>query len=77
MSEENREEVVEYWQCKCCNIKVDDKSDRKVLPIVMGGDPNIPESNITFFICPNCYTVQMPEQMFEELHKRINSNIIY
>ena len=35
MSEKTTQEA-DYWECKSCGVKVDDNSDRKVLPISMG-----------------------------------------
>ena len=70
-SEENHD----VWQCGACNVIVNDQSEKKVLPIAMGGDPRNPQSAITFYVCPNCYTIQMPEQIFEVLSKRLNSRI--
>lgn len=74
MSEEKTQEA-EYWECKSCGVKVDDNSDRKVLPISMGAGEGAANS-ITFYVCPNCYTIQMPELLFEELHRRMTSRII-
>lgn len=69
-------EEINSWSCKACNTTVNEQSENKVLPIILGGNPDIPNSSITFFICPNCYTVQMPEEIYNELQKRIKSNII-
>tara|TARA_R110000824_G_scaffold146823_1_gene315950 strand:+ start:18958 stop:19299 length:342 start_codon:yes stop_codon:yes gene_type:complete len=73
---DNQVDKSNNWVCKCCGVEVDDKSDRKVLPISMGGDPNNPQYSLTFYICPGCYSVQMPEEIFEEMHRRMNSSII-
>lgn len=71
MSEEKNEN--DFWSCKCCGVVVDDNSERKVLPLSLGsGD----ENSLTLFVCPNCYTLQIPEIMFEDLHRRITSRII-
>jgi len=74
MSESNNND---FWQCKCCNHKVDENSVRKVLPISLGGDEATPEKNLTFFVCPNCLTLQLPEAIFEAYMERLNSNLIY
>ena len=72
MSEEKTQEA-EYWECKSCGVKVDDNSDRKVLPLSLGGSEN---ASLTLYVCPNCYTLQLPELMYEELHRRMTSRII-
>lgn len=69
MSEENLDN---YWQCKCCGVKVDDNSEKKVLPLSLGSG----DMALTLYVCPSCFTLQMPELMYEELHRRITSNII-
>jgi hypothetical protein len=66
----------DYWQCKCCGVKVDENSEKKVLPIAMGGNQNDRNSALTFFVCPSCFTIQMPEEMYNELNRRIQSRII-
>ena len=45
------------------------KSEKsKVLPLNMGG--------IMIYTCPNCYTLQIPPELFEEILKKAGSNII-
>ena len=65
----------DYWQCGSCKIKVTEDSDVKVLPIALGGD-GLKNQGLTLFVCPNCYTLQLPEEVFKEFHKRMQSNII-
>ena len=43
-----------------------DKS--KVLPLNLGG--------MMIYVCPNCYTFQLPEEIFDEVFKKANSQII-
>ena len=40
----------------------------KVLPLNMGG--------VMIYTCPNCYTLQIPAELFEEILKKAGSNII-
>ena len=44
----------------------DDKS--KVLPLNLGG--------MMIYVCPNCRTFQMPEEVFDEVFKKATSKII-
>tara|TARA_R110000744_G_scaffold46571_4_gene102904 strand:+ start:1550 stop:1819 length:270 start_codon:yes stop_codon:yes gene_type:complete len=74
--EQPKEEIKDYWECKCCGVHVDENSEKKVLPISMGGDPSNPQHALTFYICPNCFTLQMPEELFDEMQRRMNSRII-
>ena len=40
----------------------------KVLPLTLGP--------LMVYVCPNCYTLQLPEEMYKEILKKIDSNII-
>ena len=66
------EEVL--WSCKACGHKITDSMEKnkseksKVLPLNMGG--------VMIYTCPNCYTLQIPPELFEEILKKAGSNII-
>ena len=67
------EEVL--FHCKACNHKItesmekDEKDEKnKVLPLSLGP--------LMVYVCPNCYTLQLPEEMYKEILKKIDSNII-
>jgi len=64
-----------FYHCKACNHKItesmekDEKNDKnKVLPLSLG--------NMLIYVCPNCYTLQMSEEVFKEILKRSTSKII-
>ena len=62
------------WHCKACNHKIPPSMEEaaveksKVLPINMGG--------VMIYICPNCYTLQIPAELFDEIMKKAESSII-
>ena len=62
------------YHCRACDHKITDvmkeKDDpkAKVLPLNMGG--------VMIYTCPNCYTLQIPSELFEEILKKAGSNII-
>ena len=62
------------WECKACGHKITGSMEKsnaeksKVLPINMGG--------VMIYICPNCFTLQIPAELFEEIMKKAESNII-
>ena len=62
------------WQCKACNHAITEGMEKseaegsKVLPINMGG--------MMVYVCPNCRTFQLPEEVFNEVMKKATSNII-
>ena len=66
------EEVL--WSCKACGHKITGSMEKenapksKVLPLNMGG--------VMIYICPNCFTLQIPAELFEEIMKKAESNII-
>ena len=64
-----------FYQCRACGHKItesmekDEKNDKnKVLPLSLG--------NMLIYVCPNCYTLQMSEEVFKEILKRSTSKII-
>ena len=62
------------WECKTCGHKITGSMEKenapksKVLPLNMGG--------VMIYTCPNCYTLQIPPELFEEILKKAGSNII-
>ena len=62
------------YHCKACNHKItdvmrnNDEDKSKVLPLNIGG--------VMIYVCPNCYTLQLPEELYEEILKKATSNII-
>ncbi len=67
-----RDEVL--WECKACKHVITDSMEKseaegsKVLPLNMGG--------MMVYVCPNCRTFQLPEEVFNEVMKKATSNII-
>jgi len=64
-----------FYHCKACNHKItksmeeDAKNEKnKLLPLNLGG--------LMIYVCPNCYTLQLPEEVFKEILKKSTSNII-
>jgi rubredoxin len=66
----------EFWECGACGTRVDDDSAQKVLPINLGGNPQTGQAGPTFYVCPNCHVLSMPKEIFDEIHRRMNSRII-
>ena len=68
----NSDEIL--WQCKACKHVITDSMEKseaegsKVLPLNMGG--------MMVYVCPNCRTFQLPEEVFNEVMKKATSNII-
>ena len=62
------------WSCKACGHNITERMDEqnddksKVLPLNMGG--------MMSYVCPNCRTFQMPEEVFDEVFKKATSKII-
>ena len=62
------------WECKACGHNITESMDEnkaeksKVLPINIG--------NVMIYVCPNCHTLQMPEELFNEILKKATSTII-
>ena len=64
-----------FYHCKACSHKITESMEKdergeknKVLPLSLGP--------LMVYVCPNCYTLQLPEEMFKEILKKIDSNII-
>ena len=64
-----------FYHCKACDHKItesmekDEKNEKnKVLPLSLG--------QMLIYVCPNCYTLQMSEEVFKEILKRSTSKII-
>ena len=67
------EEVL--FHCKACDHKItesmekDEKDEKnKVIPLSLGP--------LVVYVCPNCYTLQLPEEVFKETLKKSTSNLI-
>ena len=67
------EEVL--FHCKACNHKItesmekDEKNEKnKVIPLSLGP--------LVVYVCPNCYTLQLPEEVFKEILRKSTSKII-
>ena len=62
------------YHCKACGHKITDvmkdkdEDKSKVLSLNLGG--------IMIYVCPNCYTMQLPEELYEEILKKATSSII-
>ena len=64
-----------FYHCKACGHKITESMEKdesnkknKVLPLTLGP--------LMVYVCPNCYTLQLPEEMYREILKKIDSNII-
>ena len=64
-----------FYQCKACGHKITESMEKdkkgeknKVLPLSLGP--------LVVYVCPNCYTLQLPEKVFKEILKKSTSNII-
>ena len=67
------EEVL--FHCKACDHKITESMEKdeeneknKVLPLSLGP--------LVIYVCPNCYTLQLPEEVFKEILKKSTLNII-
>ena len=63
------------FHCKACGHQItesmekDEKDEKnKVLPLSVGP--------LMIYVCPNCYTLQLPEEVFKEILKKSTSNLI-
>ena len=62
------------WECKACNHKITESmekaetDDSKVLPLNLGG--------MMIYVCPGCYTMQLPEEVYKQVLQKATSNII-
>ena len=60
--------------CKACNHQITESMEKKdiekniVIPLSLGP--------LVVYVCPNCYTLQLPEEVFKEILKKSTSNII-
>lgn len=61
-------DAVEIWKCKVCGVEVGEDSEPKVLPLDLG--------SFVIVICPNCLTMQMPQEVFDAFYQRATSSII-
>ena len=64
-----------FYQCKACGHKITESMEKKkegeknkVLPLSLGP--------LVVYVCPGCYTLQLPEELFKEILKKSDSNII-
>ena len=64
----------ELWKCHACKHIITERMDElnldksKVLPLNLGG--------MMIYVCPNCRTFQLPQEVFDEFFKKANSKII-
>ena len=62
------------FHCKACDYKITESMEKKdieknkVIPLSLGP--------LVVYVCPNCYTLQLPEEVFKEILKKSTSNII-
>ena len=62
------------WQCKACGHQITESmekaetEDSKVLPLNLGG--------MMIYVCPGCYTMQLPEEVYKQVLQKATSNII-
>ena len=63
------------FHCKACghhiteSMEKDEKNEKnKVIPLNLGP--------LVVYVCSNCYTLQLPEEVFKEILKKSTSNII-
>ena len=50
-------------------MEKDEKNEKnKVIPLSLGP--------LVVYVCPGCYTLQLPEEVFKEILKKSTSNII-
>jgi DNA-directed RNA polymerase subunit RPC12/RpoP len=64
----------ELWKCHACGHKITQRMDEqnvdksKVLPLNLGG--------MMIYVCPHCRTLQMPQEVFDEVFKKATSKIL-
>ena len=62
------------WECKACGHQITESmekaetDDSKVLPLNLGG--------MMIYVCPGCYTMQLPEEVYKQVLQKATSNII-
>ena len=70
----SNEEDRTLFHCKACGHKITESMEKKdiekskVIPLSLGP--------LMVYVCPNCYTLQLPEEVFKEILKKSTSNII-
>tara|TARA_R110000824_G_scaffold145944_4_gene314522 strand:+ start:916 stop:1251 length:336 start_codon:yes stop_codon:yes gene_type:complete len=57
------------WTCRVCRSVIDQTTAR-IIPISIKTDQT-GDSDLILYVCPGCYCVQMPQQMFKDIHKSI------
>ena len=62
------------FHCKACGHKITESMERedieknKVIPLSLGP--------LMVYVCPGCYTLQLPEEVYKEILRKSTSNII-
>jgi hypothetical protein len=62
------------WECKACHhqitesMEANEEKGSKVLPLNLGG--------MMIYVCPGCYTMQLPEEVYNKVLEKTTSNII-
>ena len=62
------------WECKACHhqitesMETNEEKGSKVLPLNLGG--------MMIYVCPGCYTMQLPEEVYNKVLEKTTSNII-
>ena len=62
------------WECKACGHQITEAMEKaeaegsKVLPLNLGG--------MMIYVCPGCYTMQLPEEVYKQVLQKATSNII-
>ena len=62
------------WQCKAWGHQITESMEKaeaegsKVLPLNLGG--------MMIYVCPGCYTMQLPEEVYKQVLQKATSNII-
>ena len=62
------------FHCKACGHQITESMEKKdieknkVIPLSLGP--------LVVYVCPGCYTLQLPEEVYKEILKKSTSNII-
>ena len=62
------------FHCKACghqiteSMEANEEKGSKVLPLNLGG--------MMIYVCPGCYTMQLPEEVYNKVLEKTTSNII-
>ena len=62
------------WQCKACGHQITESMEKaeaegsKGLHLNLGG--------MMIYVCPGCYTMQLPEEVYKQVLQKATSNII-